>query len=182
MRYSVDHKAKTRQRIIDAAATVFRRKGFEGGSVDDVMREAGLTAGGFYAHFASKEQLFVQTLIETLKKGTVLSVAGDQPGSTERLHEIARKYLSNPHRKRVESGCPMPPLLSELARQDINARAAFQDIASEIINNLQSSLNAGKSGATPDQAWALLALLIGGISLSRAVADENLAEIGRAHV
>ena len=128
MRYGADHKEKTRQRILDAAAVVFRRQGFQAGSVDDVMSEAGLTAGGFYAHFESKDDLFAAALVDTLRQARIVYGKDDeQLEGDERIASIAAKYLSPAHRKQVERGCAMPPLLADLPRQSPATRQAFEE-------------------------------------------------------
>jgi TetR/AcrR family transcriptional repressor of nem operon len=180
MRYAADHKPQTRQRILTAAARVFRRQGFQAGSVDDVMAEAGLTAGGFYAHFKSKDALFAAALVETLRQGRVLrgtdNPQDEQLTGSARVRSIAGKYLSTAHRRLVEQGCPMPPLVSELTRQSPATRRAFEAVAREIAAALAEHLPGDKPAERSDQALALLALMIGGLSLSRAVADEALAD------
>lgn len=177
MRYAADHKQKTRQRILDAAAIVFRRKGFAGGSVDDVMAEAGLTAGGFYAHFHSKDELFAEALLQTLRQGRVVYGKDDtNVAGAERVQAIARKYLSPAHRRMVDRGCPMPPLVADLARQSPATRRAFEKIVAEIMASLEPHLSTGEGTQEPDQALAILALMVGGLSLARAVADEGLAD------
>src|SRR4051794_7882832 len=106
MRYPADQKQKTRQRILEAAAVVFRRQGLTAGSVDKIMGEAGLTAGGFYAHFASKEALFTEMLIEALRPARVLSGKADEDVSgAERIQAIVARYLSPAHRRSIDRGC-----------------------------------------------------------------------------
>ncbi|MGE3314137.1 MAG: TetR/AcrR family transcriptional regulator [Planctomycetaceae bacterium] len=176
MRYAADHKEKTRRRILEAAAVVFRRKGFQAGSVDDVMAQAGLTAGGFYAHFASKDELFAEAMVQTLSEARVLRGKEDESLSgADHVRSIARKYLSPAHRKMVEQGCVMPPLLADVSRQNEPARRSIQNIVAETIATLQPHLN--EAGLRdPDQAYALLALMIGGMTLARSTADEELSD------
>jgi TetR/AcrR family transcriptional repressor of nem operon len=177
MRYPADQREKTRQRILDAAGIVFRRHGFQAASVDLVMTEAGLTAGAFYAHFKSKDDLFSETLIQALKQGRV--VYGKEDDSLQgaaRIRAIVARYLSPGHRQIVDRGCAMPPLLSELPRQSPETRQAFQDVFSDIVASLEPHLSQDQPSEKSDQALALLALMIGGLSLSRAVADADLAD------
>lgn len=176
MRYATEHKQQTRERILDAAATVFRRQGFCGGSVDDVMAEAGLTAGGFYAHFKSKDQLFAEALIRVLKQGRVVTGQDDESlEGPDRIRSIARKYLSSTHRELIDRGCPMPPLLAELPRQSDETRQAFQDILHSVAASLEPHLAQTGAAEPTEQAFAMLALLIGGVSLARGVADVKLS-------
>lgn len=197
MRYPADHREKTRQRILDAAGIVFRRCGFQAASVDDIMSEAGLTAGGFYSHFKSKDELFADVMIQLLKQGQTLH--GQATGNLEGIHKIRAivgRYLSEAHRKRIDQGCPLPPLLADLPRQKESTRLAFQEVLLEIAEELngfwlspsvRTSKNAESSRSNlrstapsnslqSDRILGLLALLIGGISLSRAVVDNALGD------
>jgi TetR/AcrR family transcriptional regulator, transcriptional repressor for nem operon len=172
MRFPKDQKLKTRERILDAAATVFRRQGFNGGGVDAVMREAGLTAGAFYAHFPSKDALFAETIVHALRKSTIYTGQHlDGLSGAEWVAAAVGRYLSAQHRERAESGCPLPPLLSEVARGPAEAKAGFESelkAAAELI-----------SGHLPnpgDNAFAVLALMVGGMVLARGVADQALSD------
>ncbi len=177
MRYPADQREKTRQRILDAAATVFRRLGYQAASVDIVMAEAGLTAGGFYSHFSSKEELFVESFLRTLREArTLTGKSVEQLEGADRINAIVARYLSSAHRGMIDSGCPLPPLLADLPRQKESVRRGFDEIIAEIITNLEPHLQ--NTAVTPpaDHAWAILALMVGGMSLSRAIADPALAE------
>lgn len=180
MRYPPGRKDETRRRILAAAAAVFRRDGLQAGSVDKVMAEAGLTPGGFYAHFASKEALFAEALASALRQARLLRGEGleGEPSGPDAVRAVAAKYLSPAHRRAVEAGCPMPPLLSELARAGEPARRAFQAELEDLAAALETLLSEGGDGAAtpPDRPLALLALLVGGLTLSRAVADEAVAD------
>src|SRR5262245_35108003 len=109
MRYSSEHKRRTHARILDAAARVFRQRGYSGAGVDTVMEEAGLTPGGFYAHFASKEALLVETLQHALRTAGEhwAQLVGDQKGM-EWVQTFVRRYLSRTHCNAVPEGCPVP--------------------------------------------------------------------------
>jgi len=159
------------------------------------MTEAGLTAGGFYAHFASKEELFAEAFLQMLNGSRTL--AGEQqaaPGLAQ-VCAMANRYLSPAHRRLVERGCPMPPLLAELPRQKEATRRAFQIAIEAVADNMQPHFDAAESaagksasakgGATRggrdtsralDDPLALLALLVGGISLARGVADAEFGD------
>lgn len=179
MRYPPDHRQKTHERILDAAAVVFRRHGYQASSVDQVMHEAGLTPGGFYAHFKSKEELFAQAFLKMLRQGRTLH--GDAVGplsGAERIQAIASRYLSAGHRKLIEHGCPLPPLLADLPRQSPEMRQAFQEVLREIADEMTSHVPAKSvaSNSDGDRSLALLALMVGGMSLARGVADEALGD------
>ncbi len=189
MRYPHDHREKTRQRILEAAATVFRRQGFQAAGVDAIMAEAGLTAGGFYSHFSSKEDLFAAAFQHALAGTSPLKSVADQSAGTDvdsatdelaatgqagRVRAMARKYLSLPHRRMIDAGCPLPPLLADLPRQNAALRESFERELAQTAAGLQAQLPHAQQ--VPDQSWALLALLVGGVTLARAVEDEQTAD------
>lgn len=177
MRYPPDHKQQTRARILAAALSVFRREGFAAAGVDGVMAEAGLTAGGFYSHFKSKNELLAAALTQALSDARVLRGLDDpSPAGAERVRAIVAKYLSPAHRRAMDRGCPMPPLLAELARQAAPARRVFEDALAELVASLAANLHETKSSPADDQALAMLSAMIGGMTLARAVADEALAD------
>lgn len=177
MRYPADHKQRTRERILDAAATVFRRQGFAGGSVDEVMAEAGLTPGGFYSHFASKDLLFLESVVRALRESRIIRVS-DNAGQAgpEPLRRIATRYLSPLHRKSLADGCVLPALLPELGRQPPAARQSFEETLLEIVHGLAPHLNDAAPETAEPQILAILSVLIGGMMLARAVSSETLAD------
>jgi TetR/AcrR family transcriptional repressor of nem operon len=173
MRYPPDRKQATRRKILDAALVVFRRAGYEGAGVDAVMAEAGLTAGGFYAHFQSKEALFAEAFVGALKNARLIRGLDDAEATgPERIRKIVGKYLSPAHRRFVTKGCPMPPLVGELARQGEPVRRDFQAVLEEIAGVLAPHLPGDDETVREDHALSILATLIGGLALSRAVADD----------
>lgn len=156
MNPSSERKQRTHERILVSAGRVFRRKGYAGAGVDAVMGEAGLTHGGFYAHFDGKEALFAETVTRALGRTVEImeKEAGDREGVAW-LRVAVRRYLSRPHLEAVEEGCPMPALVSELGRAG----------------------DAPGPGLEPDdRALATVALCVGGISMARAVKDPALAD------
>ncbi len=172
MRYGAGHKEQTRAKILRAAGRVFRRQGYHAAGVDRVMDEAGLTAGGFYAHFGSKEALLAETL------GPAAAEAWrdqDLEGVTRRggAEAFVERYLSPGHRNKTEDGCPLPALVSEIARSGGPAKASFEAIVRDLAARLQE--HAGGE-LTEDRALALIALCVGGLGVARSVQDEALGE------
>lgn len=177
MRYDADHKKRTHERILDAAGRIFRTRGFNGSGVDGVMKEAGLTAGGFYAHFASKAALLRETLTAELARTRFLLLAGlESAEGPAWLAEVVRRYLSRGHRDAVDVGCIMPPLVSELARATPEARETFDAHLEAIVAELAARTPPAPGLDGRDRALATIALCIGGLALSRAVADEALSD------
>lgn len=174
MRYRSGHKAQTRTQIVEAAARVFRRCGFAGASVGQIMKEAGLTVGGFYAHFSSKEELFAEALSVAFAQSIDDRVAGLDTGAPDWAATFAGRYLSVEHRADAANGCPMAALSNEISRTEGQVREAFGACVDDFVALLAGHLNqAGEN--TTDTALAVTALCVGGLSLARATANEQFA-------
>ena len=173
MRYAAGHKEQTRAKILQAAGKVFRREGYHAAGVDKVMEEAGLTAGGFYAHFGSKEALLAATLAPAAAEAGAPRDK-DLEGITGRawVEAFVERYLSPSHLLRAEDGCPLPALVSEVARSGAPVKASFEAIVRGLAARL---LGQASEGLTEDRALAIIALCVGGLGVARSVQDEALA-------
>mgnify|MGYP001094997253 CR=1 FL=1 len=170
MRYSEDHKAQTHQRIIAEASERFRRDGVGATGLQPLMKALGLTHGGFYAHFQSKDDLVQQALdaaVEQLLPGVDKTFSEDQP-----LHTFIRHYLSTSHRDNPGKGCPMPTLCSELGQ-----RGQPSETTDRMVNERLTRMAKHLPGPDADeQSVALLSTLVGAMVLSRSVADPELSK------
>lgn len=179
MRYPDDHKAETHKRIVRAAARLFRERGYDGVGVDAIMSEAGLTAGGFYAHFRSKEALFDEAIAEALGRGGALTTAkahsesGSADGLTP-LRLLVNSYLSRQHRDMVADGCPLPSLTPDVARSSEHTRAEYEQQVQRYLAQIAALLPGGSSAAD-DRSLAVLVQCVGGLMLARAVNDEDFS-------
>ncbi|HXG64257.1 MAG TPA: TetR/AcrR family transcriptional regulator [Blastocatellia bacterium] len=175
MRYSKDHKAETRRKILNAAARLFREFGYDGVGVDAIMNEVGLTAGGFYAHFDSKETLFAEAMGTALDESNLL-LAAKRPGITgmDALRNVVYSYLSRTHRDMVSAGCPLPAVTPDVARSSDATRECYEQRLRHYLSEIEGLLPEGASPAR-DRALALVAQCVGGLMLSRAVKDENFS-------
>jgi TetR/AcrR family transcriptional repressor of nem operon len=186
MRVSREQAAQNRERILDAAARLFRERGFEGIGVADLMKEAGLTHGGFYGHFSSKDDLIAQASARELTRSLArLSHVGER-ASGDPLAEVADAYLSRSHRDNPGAGCVLAALGPDVSRQGPAVRHAVSGYVRSICD-LLAGLVPGKSKAARRQkAIGTYATLVGAMVLARAVDDRDLsAEIldaGRAAV
>lgn len=170
MRYPEDHKAQTRQKIIDEASRRFRREGVEATGLQTLMKALGLTHGGFYAHFKSKDELVeiaLQAAAEQLREVSRKSFEGPDP-----LPQFIDRYLSEAHRDHPESGCPFPTLSAELGARGQPSPTTDQSVR----NRLEMIENALPADHDPDKAIATLSALVGALVLSRSVADKALSE------
>jgi len=174
MRYAADHKEKTRAKIVKAAGKVFRREGYHAAGVDKVMEEAGLTAGGFYAHFVSKEALLASTL-----EPSAAEVSGRSDKELEGIagpawvEAFIERYLAPRHMRNTQDGCPLPALASEVARAGNPVKASFESV----VRGFASRLMDKAGGAlTEERALAIVALCVGALGVARSVNDNALGE------
>jgi TetR/AcrR family transcriptional regulator, transcriptional repressor for nem operon len=172
MRYAAGQKDQTRARILKAAGKVFRRQGYHAAGVDKVMGEAGLTAGGFYAHFPSKEALLAEALgPAAAQAGIELGRGFEGAEGPARVEAFVDGYLAPTHRDEAEDGCPLPALVSEVGRAGESVKASFE----AIVRDLAARLRDESGGVlTEDRALAIIALCVGGLGVARSVRDEAL--------
>lgn len=179
MRYTHEHKEETRQKILKAAARLFQQFGYNGIGVDAIMAEAGLTAGGFYAHFSSKRALFDEALAQALEASdtvqTVVTSKSFVTDKTARMREMVKGYLSRQHRDQIADGCPLPALTPDVARGGAESRENFERLLLQYVTSLEGLLPASAS-SKQDTALALMAQCVGGLMLARAVKDKQLSD------
>lgn len=186
MPWTEDHKAETRARIVEAAGRLFRRQGYKGVGIDAVMAEAGLTRGGFYAHFKSKEDLLRAVVSEVVFADIVrMHERQGQDDPPNWLAAAIDGYLSEAHRDRTMTeipDCPMAALSADVARAGPEVQAAFTDVARDLLATLAARIEPRLDGADEaidfdawERAIATAALLAGALAMSRAVNDKALS-------
>ena len=169
MRVSREKFVESRERILDAAATLFREKGFDGIGLVDIMKAAGLTHGGFYGHFGSKEDLEAQTLGLALARSVTDWSQLVDSAAARPLATLAGQYLTPDHRENVGEGCPFAALGADTARRGERVRSAFT-AGLEPFLALLSNVVPGRSKAQRRRkAIATLAEMVGAMILARAV-------------
>jgi TetR/AcrR family transcriptional repressor of nem operon len=174
VRYPPGHREATRARILDAAGRLFRARGYAATGVDAVMAAAELTAGAFYSHFKSKDDLFASTMRSTLA-GTAKTwreqLARVDEGA--RVEAFIERYLSPLHRESMETGCAIASLGSEAARAGDETKRAVEEEWGGFLSEMESSL---RGGHRAERAIAIFAVCAGGVLLSRAVANAALSD------
>ena len=168
MRYSQEHKARTHQRIIKEAASRFRRDGIGATGLQPLMRALGLTHGGFYAHFRSKNELVERALQEAA--GELNSHCEDLFSGSEPLPTFIDSYLSEWHRSTPEQGCPLTTMSCELGQ-----RRAPCAITDNIINTRLEQISEVLGPKDSTKSLVILATLVGALILSRSAKDQDLA-------
>ncbi len=177
MRYSETHKAETRAKILKVAAAQLRTGGPEKLSVSEVMQAAGLTHGGFYAHFKSKDALLVETLRHSFARSrqkAMQAVEGLPP--LHALDAYIDFYVSPIHRDHPANGCPIAALNSDSPRQSKKFRSAYDDGVHGLTEMICALLQAADYEEPAALSRSILSAMVGAISLSRSVADKKLSD------
>ena len=173
-RYGKAHKEATRQRIIDTAGRRLKRDGLDGSGIATLMKDAGLTNGAFYAHFASKDDLVATAVAEQLRQQRA-NYGAYLPGRAG-LEQFVREYLSNEHRDSPEDGCPSAALLDEIGRSSDATKEAFTDGLLISIDNMAAQLSPDDPQSARVKALTVFGMMVGTMQLSRALADRRLAD------
>lgn len=182
MPYTAEHKARTRERIIEKARAMFNRHGFEHVSIDDIMREAGLTRGGFYNHFASKDELYVEA-IRSFRKcnvfATKVSALREQDREPMKLARmLVNIYLSDEVLDDVDVHCPLIAVPSDVARAGLKPRAAYTEVVDSMSSVFVRALGASAEGRR--KALVIVNLCVGGMVIARTTHDPELRKSIRA--
>jgi TetR/AcrR family transcriptional repressor of nem operon len=175
MKVSRIQEAENHERILDVATRLFRERGIDGIGVADLMKAAGLTHGGFYGHFKSKEDLVAQACARAVSRmrqnwTNVIDQATGDP-----LEALAATYLTPKHRDGVGRGCPMAALGSEIARQGAPVRRAFTDELRPFLDYLSRNVQGNSNNLRRQKALAAYAGLVGALIIARAVDDPGLS-------
>jgi len=171
MRVSKEQAAENREKVVEAASRLFRERGLSGVSIGEIMAEAGLTHGGFYGQFASKDELEAEACARTLSRSaarwrTRMRESGGAPGV------IVEDYLAASHIKGMRKGCALPALAEQVGRSD---NGALREAFTEGFEALAGALSADGRACDRETALAQLASMVGAIVLARAVDDRGVA-------
>jgi AcrR family transcriptional regulator len=176
-------KAETHERIVQTAARAIREHGYAGASVADVMKQAGLTHGGFYAHFASRDAMLEEALDRAAaeSRGRMTAV-GERAESGRALEAMIASYLSERHVEHPEAGCSLAALASETARQAPALRRIATRQVAGFAALIAEQLPGGDTPENRDRALATVASLVGALTLARVVDDPALSRAIRQAV
>ena len=170
-------KDESHARILESAGSLVREKGIAGASVNDVMAGAGMTVGGFYAHFPSKRSLIAEAIKETVRQSRerLAAYAAGKRGA-DWLKAVARSYLSRAHRDNPEAGCPLPATIGEIARADSSVREALAEEIGISVEELASHLREAGFDNPNSEGLALMSTMVGGLTLARALQGTPLSD------
>ena len=183
MRYSAEQKDQTRERIIDSARRLFNRRGFAEVTIDDIMRHAGLTRGGFYRHFNSKGQLYSHAVrrflcLKAPERWQRAHVDGCAKG-TDLARMIVTAYLSREHLDDRDGSCPLIALPSDVSRGGKAVKGAFREVLGKMIQIFSANLPPAQAR---DRALFLVSVCVGAMVIARAIDDTKLSDEIRAVV
>jgi TetR/AcrR family transcriptional regulator, transcriptional repressor for nem operon len=176
MPYSPKHKRDTREKILESARRLFNRKGYSGVSIEEVMRHAGLTHGGFYRHFSCKDELYAAAVRQFLCKKK--PAAWQKPRKLTAVtkphaQRIVDAYFSREHLDDRGGCCPLIGMASEVQRGGKAVKAAYQEVVEQLVKVFEDHLKAPQAR---EGGLALVALCVGGMVLARNVRDPALAD------
>ncbi|WP_084420693.1 TetR/AcrR family transcriptional regulator [Henriciella litoralis] len=178
MPYSAEHKQRTRDRVVECARRLFNRHGYDGVTIDMVMKEAKLTRGGFYNHFQSKEDLFLAAVSSFLmgrgaewRADAGIDPDVDAPAMAARMVE---SYLSEEHLNDVEGQCPLIALSGDVSRSRPDVQEAYETLLKAMVGLFEDNLGPAHSDARR-QSQVLAALCVGGMVLARTLPESDIA-------
>jgi TetR/AcrR family transcriptional repressor of nem operon len=173
MAWNPEHKQLTREKILNSAAKLFTRCGFDNIGLNEIMADAGLTRGAFYGHFSSKTELYAES-IEVAARQTS---AGIEPqlklGAS--LSELIEGYLSLNHRNGKVRNCPLAIMITDITQRDKQVRDSYTRVFKGFVNILHQQLD-DTADNTKEQAIQTAVMMIGGVAIARAINDDDLAK------
>ncbi|MDH5445109.1 MAG: TetR/AcrR family transcriptional regulator [Gammaproteobacteria bacterium] len=172
MPYTAEHKQQSRERILGSAVRLFTRKGFDNTSIDEVMADADLTRGAFYAHFKSKQDLYAQAIAST----PLFSIFGqpkpDDKDERQWLSQLVSAYLSKLHVKKADLPCPLAFLVTDVAVNEPEPRQAYTEVYLK-MNQMIRAYTRQFSCCDKETVMAVTAMMIGGVAVSRTLTDKK---------
>lgn len=177
MRYESDHKERTHRRIVESASRQFRAEGMNGPGVAKVMKASGLTVGGFYKHFTSRDALFAEAIDESVRQiGAMLTDWAKQAPRGEFWREIVKKYLSIEHCEDPAMGCPIAALAPDIARTRPAIKRKIRDSMDSYKKQLVAFMP-GSNLAEKQRNFAIIfTAMVGTVSVARTMSDKEEKE------
>ena len=176
MKVSREQAAQNRERIVETAAQLFRERGFEGIGIADLMKEAGLTHGGFYGHFSSKEDLIAEASARALMHSLARLSKVAERSPDDPLSAVAGAYLASRHRDDPGAGCLLAALGPDASRQGRAVRRSVTDYVRAAVDLLATMVSGKSKAARRQKAISTYATLVGAMVMARAVHDRALSQ------
>lgn len=172
----ISKKEETRKRIISAASQGFRSHGYAGIGVDGIAKDAGVTSGAFYAHLGSKDGAFEAALSVGLDEVMAAIPEFQLRNGKQWIAVFTDYYLGQAHREDLSCGCAMTTLSPEIVRAKPEIHTIYEEKMAEIVELMTLGLDGGSHDECTSRAWAVLGILIGGLTMARAVASNKTAD------
>lgn len=171
MRYEPEHKTQTRDRILRNAARKLRAEGLSGAGVATVMKASGLTVGGFYKHFHSKDELLAEAIAQAFSDSDEAYAALQNLPREQRWKEVVQQYLSAGHCDRPDTGCPVAALASEMARAKSNVRKRTSGLMRERTDRWAEFMPGRTAAARERNFVVIFSAMAGAVSVARLFTD-----------
>ena len=176
MPYSSTHKQNSREQILRGAMSLFSRKGFAKVSIDELMAEAGMTRGAFYAHFKSKSALYAETVMFAALNSGIVTQLNPDDSELSWFGRVVDGYLDISHVEADVSTCPLAFLATDVASSDLTVRQAYTEVYKGLVKLFDKNRPQRMAKRDPDLNLAITALMIGGVAVSRALHDKALVK------
>lgn len=175
MPLSKEHKKKSRDKILESASALFSQHGFDGVSIEDVMKKAGMTRGAFYAHFDSKEDLYANTIRYVSEQSAMVKAYSKGVRGKVFMDNIINVYLSENHLKKALP-CPLAFLATDVANSNEKIRSVYTEIYNKFVDVMERESTHASLQRQQDVMLAVSAMMIGGVAVGRALVDPDLTE------
>jgi TetR/AcrR family transcriptional regulator, transcriptional repressor for nem operon len=171
MRYELEHKTRTRDRIVRNASRKFRTEGLSGSGVASVMKASGLTVGGFYKHFRSKDELLADAIAQAFSDTEKVYSSLQNLPQEERWKEIVRLYVSPEHCEHPETGCPVAALAPEIARAKFSVRKRVSGLMKERTKRWVEFMPGRTPGEREQNFLVIFSAMVGAVSVARLLTE-----------
>lgn len=175
MPYSKKHKEKTRQKILDSAIKLFSTRGYSQVTIDELMSDAGLTRGAFYAHFKNKKVVYSKAIIAGAKKSRINQKKPNKLSHDEWSKDLLRGYLSEDHIQQKISPCPLAFLVTDIANNEKEVKTTYTRMFKLLNKTIQAQLEKN-AGCSKQDILATTAMMIGGVAIGRALDDKDMTK------
>lgn len=171
MRYEPEHKTRTRDRIVRNAARKLRAEGLSGPGVASVMKASGLTVGGFYKHFRSKDELLADAIAQAFSDSEKVYSSLQKVPREDRWKEIVRLYLSPEHCDHPDTGCPVAALAPEIARAKFGVRKRISNVMKERTERWLDFMPGVTASEREQNFWVIFSAMAGAVSIARLLTE-----------
>lgn len=176
MPYTPQHKQQSRERILDSASRLFSRRGYDAVSIDDLMREAGLTRGAFYNHFSDKTDVYTEAIIHATVKSPIAQQKASATSDPVSLASLLDIYLSSAHVYDVDPPCPLAFLVTDVGVREPRVRSTYTRVFRNMTKLVKKHLKRNSQKQSTETALAVTALMIGGVAIGRALNNREIVE------